>query len=141
MERLGELSRDQGDFSRALVAFSRAKDICQTHNDQLGTAHFNERMALVYRDQDEFERAIESFEEALSYYEQHRVADRLAFVLAGLGELQYKVGQPHKALKCLSQAVHLYQKLGARRPAEIVEAEITAIEATLEDKNKSRDPR
>ena len=133
MERLGELSRIQGDFSRALEAFSRAKDICQTHNDQLGSAHFNERMALIYRNQEEFELAIARFEEALGYYEQHRVVDRLAFVLTGLGELQYKVGQPQKALKCLSQALNLYQKLGARRPAELVSAEIAAIEETLED--------
>ena len=133
MERLGELSREQGDMSRALEVFSRAKDICQSHNDQLGAAHFNERMALVYRNQEEFQLAIERFEQALGYYEQHQVADRLAFVLTGLGELQYKVGQPKKGLECLSQALHLYQKLGARKPAELVAAEIAAIEADLED--------
>lgn len=136
MSRLGELSREQGDMSRALEAFSRARDICQAHQDQLGEAHFNERMALVYRDQDEFELAIESFQEAFTYYEQHRVADRLAFVITGLGELQYKVGQPQKALEWLSQALNLYQKLGARTPAELVAAEIAAIEAALEDEKK-----
>ena len=136
MSRLGELSREQGDRSRALEAFSRARDICQAHQDQLGEAHFNERMALVYRDQDEFELAIESFQEAFTYYEQHRVADRLAFVITGLGELQYKVGQPQKALEWLSQALNLYQKLGARTPAELVAAEIAAIEAALEDEKK-----
>lgn len=131
MGRLGELARDQGDFPRALEAFSRAKDICRTHNDQLGQAHFNERMALTYRDQEKAELAIESFEEAQRYYEQHRVADRLAFVLSGLGELQYTVGQPRKAMKCLSQALQIYQKLGARRPAELVARELVAIEAAL----------
>jgi tetratricopeptide (TPR) repeat protein len=136
MERLGELSRDQGDFSRALEAFSRAKDICQAHNDQLGEAHFNERMAFVYRDQDEFELAIERFEEALGYYEQHRVADRLAFVLTGLGELHYKAGQPKKALKCLGLALTIYQKMGAQKPAELVSREIAAIEVTLKDEKK-----
>ncbi len=139
MERLGELSREQGDLARALEAFSRAKEICQTHNDQLGAAHFNERMALVYRHQEEFELAIERFEGALGYYEQHRVADRLAFVLTGLGELHYKVGQPKKAMECLGQALNLYQKLGARTPAELVTAEIAALEATLEDAKKSVD--
>jgi Tfp pilus assembly protein PilF len=139
MSRLGELARDQGDLSQALEAFSRARDICQAHQDQLGEAHFNERMALVYRDQDEFDLAIESFQEAFTYYEQHRVADRLAFVLSGLGELQYKVGQPKKALKCLSQALNLYQKLGARAPAELVAAEIAAIEAALEEEKKGVD--
>jgi tetratricopeptide (TPR) repeat protein len=139
MSRLGELARDQGDLSRALEAFSRARDICQAHQDQLGEAHFNERMALVYRDQDEFELAIESFQEAFTYYEQHRVADRLAFVITGLGELQYKVGQPKKALEWLSQALNLYQKLGARAPAELVAAEIAAIEVALEDEKKSVD--
>mgnify|MGYP001814010881 FL=1 len=139
MSRLGELARDQGDLSRALEAFSRARDICQAHQDQLGEAHFNERMALVYRDQDEFELAIESFQEAFTYYEQHRVADRLAFVITGLGELQYKVGQPKKALEWLSQALNLYQKLGARAPAELVATEIAAIEAALEDEKKSVD--
>jgi tetratricopeptide (TPR) repeat protein len=134
--RLGELARDQGDLSRALEAFSRAGDICRAHQDQLGEAHFNEKMALVYRNQEEFELAIERFEEALKYYEQHRVADRLAFVLTGLGELQYKAGQPKKALEYLGQALNLYQKLGARTPAELVAAEIAAIEAALEDKKK-----
>ena len=133
LERLGELSRDQGNFSQALETFNRAKDICQTHNDQLGTAHFNERMALVHRDQEDFEPAIERFEEALRYYEQHRIADRLAFVLTGLGELQYKVGQPRKALEWLSQALHIYQKLGAKKPAELVSREIAGIEAALKD--------
>jgi tetratricopeptide (TPR) repeat protein len=141
MSRLGELARDQGDLSQALEAFSRARDVCQAHQDQLGEAHFNERMALVYRDQDEFELAIESFQEALTYYEQRRVADRLAFVLSGLGELQYKVGQPSKGLKCLSQALRIYRKLGARTPAELVAAEIAAIEAALGDEKKSVDKR
>ncbi|MGI9568424.1 MAG: tetratricopeptide repeat protein, partial [Desulfobulbia bacterium] len=118
-----------------------ARDICQAHQDQLGEAHFNERMALVYREQDEFELAIEGFQEAFTYYEQHRVADRLAFVLTGLGELQYKAGQPKKALERLSQALNLYQKLGARTPAELVAAEITAIEAALEEEKKSVDKR
>jgi uncharacterized protein HemY len=131
MGRLGELARDQGDFSRALEAFSKARDICLTHNDQLGEAHFNERLALTYRNQDRAELAIESFEEAQEYYEQHRVADRLAFVLSGLGELQYKVGQPRKAMKSLRQALQIYQKLGARGPAELVARELVAIEAAL----------
>ncbi len=131
MERLGELSRDRGDFSRALEAFSRARDICQAHNDQLGAAHFNEKLALTYRNQEKFDLAIESFEQSLRYYENHHVADRLAFVLSGLGELHYKVGQPRGALKCLSRALQIYQKLGARRPAELVAREVAAIEAVL----------
>ncbi len=139
--RLGELSREQGDFPRALDAFSKAGDICQGHNDHLGAAHFNERMALVYRNQEEFELAIERFEEALNYYKENRVADRLAFVLTGLGELKYKVGQPKKALKCLSQALRIYQKLGAKRPAELVAAEVAAIEAALKVEKKSVDKR
>jgi tetratricopeptide (TPR) repeat protein len=141
MARLGELARDQGDLSQALESFNGAKDICQSHNDQLGIAHFNEKMALVYRDQEEFELAVERFEDALKYYEQHRVADRLAFVLTGLGELQYKAGQPKKALERLSQALNLYQKLGARTPVVLVTAEIAAIEAALEDEKKSVDKR
>ena len=139
--RLGELSRDQRDFSRALNAFREARDICNTHNDQLGAAHFSERMALVYRNQEEFGLAIETFEEALAYYEKHRVTDRLAFVLTGLGELEYKVGQPEKALKFLSQALRIYRKIGAHRPAELVAAEVAAIEAALKDEKKSVDKR
>jgi tetratricopeptide (TPR) repeat protein len=139
--RLGELSRVQGDFSRALDAFSKARDICQRHNDQLGAAHFNERMALVYRNQREFELAIDRFEEALTYYEKHRVADRLAFVLTGLGELEYKVGKPKKALKYLSQALGIYRKLGAQRPAELVAAEVASVESALKDERKSVDKR
>ena len=141
MSRLGELARDQGDLSGALKAFSRARNICQAHHDQLGEAHFNERLALVYRDQNEFELAIDSFQKALAYYEQHRVADRLAFVLSGLGELQYKVGQYSQGLKWFNQALRLYQKLGARRPAELVAAEIAAIEAALEEEKKGREKR
>jgi TPR repeat protein len=141
MERLGELSIEQGDLSRALEAFSRARDICQNHSDRLGEAHFNEKIALVYRNQEELKLAIDKFEEALGYYEQHRVADRLAFVLTGLGELQYKVGQPKKALERLGRALNLYQKLGARKPAELVAAEIAAIEADLEEEKKGVDKR
>jgi len=133
LEKLGELCRDQGDLFRALDVFSRARDICQNHNDQLGTAHFNERMALVYRDQGEFQLAIQSFEESLRCYEEHRVADRLAFALVGLGELQYTLGRSQKAMKCLGQALQIYQKLGARRPAELVARELAAIEAALAD--------
>ncbi len=136
MERLGELFREKGDLPRALEAFSRAKEICETYNDPLGAAHFDERMALVYRNQEKFELAIEKFQEALRYYEQHRVVDRLAFVLTGLGELHYKIGQPKKALECLGQALSLYQKLGARKPAELVAVEIAAIEAALEDEKR-----
>lgn len=133
MERLGELYRDQKDLSRALEAFNRARDICQSHNDKLGIAHFSERLALVFRSREELKLAIDKFEEALGYYQQHRVADRLGFVLTGLGELHYKVGKPQKALECLRQALNIYQKLGAGKPAELVAVEIAAIEATLEN--------
>ena len=133
MERLGELSREQGNLSWSLEAFGKAKEICMSHNDQLGVAHFNEKMALVYRDQEEFELGIQKFEEAFGYYEQHRVADRLAFVLTGLGDLRYKVGEPRKALECLRQALNIYKRLGAQKPAELVAAEIAAIESNLED--------
>ena len=136
MERLGDLSRGQGDFSQAMKAFAKAREICQGHNDQLGTAHFSERMALVYNHQENYERAVECFQEALTYYEEHRVADRLAFVLSGLGDLQQKMGQSKEALTYLGRALQIYERLGAGRPAELVAAEIAAIEATLEDEEK-----
>ena len=136
MERLGDISREQGDYSRAMEAFARARDICHNHNDQLGTAHFNERMALVHRQQENIDLAIECFKHALSYYEAHRVADRLAFVLSGLGELQYKKGESKEALDYLGRALHIYRRLGAGKPAELVAAEIAAIKATLEDEEK-----
>lgn len=132
-EKLGDLFREQGDFSRAVEAFARARDICQTHEDRLGVAHFSERMALVHRHQENFELAVACFQEALSYYEEHRVADRLAFVLSGLGELQYKMGQPREALEFLGRALYIYRKLGAKKPAELVAAEIYGIEASLGD--------
>jgi tetratricopeptide (TPR) repeat protein len=133
MERLGDLARDQEDLSGALEAFSRAKEICQNQNDELGLAHFNEKLALVYRSHGQLETAIQSFEEASTYYERHRVADRLAFVLTGLGELKYKIGQPQEALDYLGRALKIYRNLGARGPAELVAAEINGIEASLKD--------
>jgi len=139
MERLGDLSREQGDFSRAMEAFARARLICQNYGDEVGTAHFSERMALVHRQQDNFGLAIECFQQALSYYEQHRVADRLAFVLTGLGELQYKMGQPQEALDYLGRALHIYKRLGAGKLAELIAAEIAGIKATLEDEVKGVD--
>jgi len=139
MERLGDLSREQGDFSRAMEAFARARLICQNHGDEVGTAHFSERMALVHRQQENFGLAIECFQQALSYYEKHRVADRLAFVLSGLGDLQYKIGQPKEALDYLSKALQIYKRLGAGKPAELVAAEIAGIEATLEHEEKGMD--
>jgi tetratricopeptide (TPR) repeat protein len=139
MERLGDLSREQGDFSLAMEAFARARLICQNHGDEVGTAHFSERMALVHRQQENFGLAIECFQQALSYYEQHRVADRLAFVLTGLGELQYKIGQPQEALDYLSRALHIYKRLGAGKPVELLAAEIAAIQATLEHEKREVD--
>ena len=139
MERLGELARDQGDLSGALKAFNRAKKICQNKNDELGLAHFNEQIALVYRGHSEFEPAIQSFEQALTYYERNRVADRIAFVLTGLGELQYKTGQPQEALDYLGRALHIYKRLGAGKLAELIAVEIAAIEATFEDEGKGVD--
>jgi tetratricopeptide (TPR) repeat protein len=139
MERLGELARDQGDLSGALKAFNRAKKICQNKNDELGLAHFNEKIALVYRGHSEFEPAIQSFEQALTYYERNRVADRIAFVLTGLGELQYKIAQPRKALDYLGRALQIYKRLGAVKPAELLTAEIAAIEARLESEGKGAD--
>jgi tetratricopeptide (TPR) repeat protein len=136
MERLGDLSREQGDFSRAMEAFARARSICENHGDEIGTAHFTERMALVHRQQENFGLAIECFQQALSYYEQHRVPDRLAFVLTGLGELHYKTGQPQEALDYLNRALHIYRRLGAGELAELIAAEILAIEAKLQEKDK-----
>ena len=141
MGRLGDLSRKRGDFSRAMKAFARAREICQGHSDQLGTAYFSERMALVYNHQENFEQAIECFQEALTYYEQYRVADRLAFVLSGLGELQNKMGQPEEALEYLRRALHIYNKLGARGPAELVAETVAAIEAASQEEKKSVDKR
>ena len=139
MERLGELARDLGDLSGALEAFSRAKKICQNQNDELGLAHFNEKIALVYRSHGQFETAIHSFEQALTYYEQNRVADRIAFVLSGLGELKYKIGHAKEALDYLGRALHIYKRLGAGKPAELIAAEIAAIKATSEDEEKGVD--
>ena len=136
MERLGELARDQGDLSGALEAFSRAKKICQNQNDELGLAHFNEKIALVYRSHGQCDTAIQSFEEALKYYEQNRVADRLAFVLTGLGELKYKMAQAKEALDYLGRAFHIYKRLGAGKPAQLIAAEIVAIEAAMEHGEK-----
>jgi tetratricopeptide (TPR) repeat protein len=138
-EKLGDLFREQGDFSQAMEAFARARDICQTNEDQLGVAHFSERMALVHRHQENFELAVECFQEALKYYEQHRVADRLAFVLSGLGELRYKMGQPKEALDYLGRALDIYRRLGAGKPADLIAGEIAAVEATLEDEEKRVD--
>jgi len=137
MERLGELSKEQGDLQEALEAFSKARDICQTYNDQLGVAHFNERMGLVYRQDDQLSQAIEGFQKAMVYYDQNQIADRLAFVLTGLGEAHYKMGKPQEALKCLTQALNIYQKLGARKLAELVAAEVAAIEETLVDEKQA----
>ena len=139
MERFGELARDQGDLNGALQAFGRAKKICEKQNDELGLAHFNEKIALVYRSHDQFETAIQSFEEALTYYENHRVADRIAFVLSGLGELKHKMGQTREALDCLGRALQLYKRLGAGKPAELIEAQIAAIEAAWEEEDKEVD--
>jgi len=139
MERLGDLYREQGDYSKAVEAFSRARDICQIHNDQLGTAHFNERMALVHRQEENIDLAIESFKQALSYYEAHRVADRLAFVLSGLGELKHKMAQPKEALDYLGRALQIYKRLGAAKPAELIAAEIAAIKATLKHEENGVD--
>lgn len=139
MEKLGELARDQGDLSGALEAFSRAKKICQNQNDELGLAHFNEKIAMVYRSHGQFETAIQSFEEALTYYEQHRVADRIAFVLSGLGELKHKMGQAKEGLDYLGRALHIYKRLGAGKPVELIEGQIAAIETALEDGEKGAD--
>jgi len=139
MERLGDLSREQGDFSRAMEAFSRARLISQNHGDEVGAAHFSERMALVHRQQENFGLAIEFFQQALSYYEQNRVADRLAFVLSGLGELKHKMAQPKEALDYLGRALQIYKRLGAGKPAELVAAEIAGIKAALEHEEKGVD--
>ena len=133
LERLGELHKNEGHLSKALEAFSKARDICLSHDDQLGVAHFSERMALVHRQQENFDLAIESFQQALLYYERHRVADRIAFVLTGLGELSYNMGQYQKGLEWLGRALQIYQRLGAKKPAELVAAEIALIEAALAD--------
>jgi hypothetical protein len=53
-----------------------------------------------------------------------------------LGELQYKIGQPQEALDYLGRALHIYKRLGAGKEAELIAAEISAIEATLEDEGK-----
>jgi tetratricopeptide (TPR) repeat protein len=124
-----------------LEAFSRAKRICQNRNDELGLAHFNEKIALVHRSHGQIEIAIQSFEEALTYYERHRVADRIAFVLTGLGELKYKIGQLQEALDYLGRALHIYRRLGAGRQAELLAREIAALEATLAEKEKRKERR
>ena len=139
LERLGELDKNEGHLSRALEAFSKARDICLSYDDQLGVAHFSERMALVHRRQENFDLATESFQQALLYYERHRVAERIAFVLTGLGELAYNRGQYEKGLESLGRALQIYQKLGAKTPAELVAAEMALIEAALADEEKSVD--
>ena len=115
-----------------MEAFGRAKKICENQNDELGIAHFNEKIALVCRSHGQFETAILSFEEALRYYEQNRIADRIAFVLSGLGELKHKMGQSREALDYLRRALQIYERLGAGKPAALVAAEINVIQATLE---------
>jgi tetratricopeptide (TPR) repeat protein len=141
MEKLGDLYRYQGELSQALQAFQRGRDICRNHSDDLGAAHFTERMALVYRSQELLEQAMSSFQEAITYYEVHRVPDRLAFVLTGLGDLYNRMDKPQAALDYLARALDIYQKLGARKPAELLTAEIAAIEGALANQEQSSDKR
>ena len=72
----------------------------------------------------------------MRYYEQNRIADRIAFVLSGLGELKHKMGQSREALDYLRRALQIYERLGAGKPAALVAAEINVIQATLEHDEK-----
>jgi tetratricopeptide (TPR) repeat protein len=140
-ERLGEVYRQSGDQAEALEAFRKGLAICRAHHDQLGIAHFSERLGLVYRSLNDLDAAMACFQEALTFFEQNRVADRLAFLLAGIGDVRQKAGRSEEALDYLGRARGLYRRLGARPQADLIAAQITAIEEMLGEEKKREEPR
>ncbi|MGE5311749.1 MAG: tetratricopeptide repeat protein, partial [Nitrospirota bacterium] len=139
-ERLGEVYRQLGTHGEALEAFRKGLDICRAHHDRLGIAHFSERLGLVHRSLNDFDAAMACFREALTFFERHRVADRVAFVLAGIGDLHYKTGRPRDALDYLGRALAIYRRLGARTPADLISAQITALDEMLGEEKKHEEP-
>ena len=139
-ERLGEAYRKSGDHAEALEAFRRGLEICRAHHDKLGAAHFSERLGLVHRSLDDLDAAMACFQEALTFFEEHRVADRLAFVLAGIGDLHQKRGRSVEALDYLGRALGMYRRLGARVQADLIAAQIAALDETSVEEENTRNP-
>jgi tetratricopeptide (TPR) repeat protein len=96
-------------------------------------------MALAHRSLNEFEPAVACFQEALTFYQRHGVADRIAFAETGIGDLHHKMGRPRAALESLGRALAIYRRLGARQPVQLLEHEIAAIEESLENQGSPPD--
>ncbi len=108
---LGIIANMEGDYGRAVGAFTRAIAAYQKTRYDRGVAESQHNLAIAYREQGRLDDAMESADAAVR--ESERLGDRQlkAQALAGRAEIQIARGEPALAMREAQRAVVVHQDL------------------------------
>lgn len=101
---LGEVKRFQGDFSTALMYYTKALDICREKNVYHSYGFLLTCTGQAFMDMGEMEKAREFFAEAITYYDRTDLPWRRAIAEAYLAKLKADDGRLEEAAKHLKRA-------------------------------------
>lgn len=132
---LGDTLWAQGRPAEALPFYQEAVEICEAHEDVLGSATLLDRLATMHRLLDQDDQALSCFQRALASWHKLAVPDREAFTLTHLGDILAGRGDLSRAAALYEQALELYRHLKNHSAGAAVEKELARLAKHLEHRH------
>ncbi len=130
---LGDIQWAKGSFEQAATYFQKAKEICKTGGDTIGSATLLDRIAKMHRLLDNDEQAMIHFHESLNCWQELGVPDREGMTLTNLGDLYRKRGDLSRAVSCHEQALSIYLGLKNIKAISALEQELKKLKGQMSD--------
>lgn len=103
------------DYEQARRDIEAGLKICKRLGDAAGLADGYRYLGALQRRQQNYEAAQACYEQALAHAQEAEEADRLrGGVLLSMGTFYYKKGDPQAGVRCLEEALALFQEIGHR---------------------------
>jgi tetratricopeptide (TPR) repeat protein/KaiC/GvpD/RAD55 family RecA-like ATPase len=125
-----------GEIEKAINLLNNMYKFAHEVKDKLLIAMAEALKGMMFRSQKKWEESIEHFEKSLQEYESINARQRLVYNFAKFFLFEYarvhlerdQEGDKEKAGKLLNQALEIFQKMGAKKDVEKVEARLLYIE-------------
>jgi CHAT domain-containing protein len=108
---LGVLCEIRGRYTAARDNYSKARKTYESAKDHVGVARVLNNLANIALRQNDYGTAVKDYEAALAGIRKYRRRDWEASLLANLGNAQHQSGKLNEALRSLSQAVEIVERL------------------------------
>jgi len=125
-----------GEIEKANNLLNNVYKFAHEIKDTLYIAMAEELKGMMFRSQKKWEESIEHFEKSLQEYESIKARQRFVYYFAKIFLFEYarvylerdQPGDREKAHNLLNQALEMFQKMGAKKDVEKVEAKLLYIE-------------